>query len=250
VRSSWINPNPAYEDAVAGFVAALFERPESSPFLADFLPFQRRVARLGMLNSLTQTLLKLTVPGVPDLYQGSELWDLSLVDPDNRRPVDWETRERALAGIERLADTPDTSAAASVREWLEQADAGWIKLHVIRQCLALRRQLPDLFARSGYRPLAVRGQREQHVVAFARTQSAKTLVVVAGRLYAALTEGGTRMPLGEVWDDTVLELPGAATELHNTLTGERIIPAERDGLPVVALRQLFATIPLAILTAA
>jgi (1->4)-alpha-D-glucan 1-alpha-D-glucosylmutase len=249
-RSSWINPDPAYEEAVTGFVAALFERAETNPFLADFLPFQQRIGRLGILNSLTQTLLKLTLPGVPDLYQGTELWDLSLVDPDNRRPVDWDARLRALAEVERLALASEPSAASAVRELLEQADNGWIKLHVMRQCLALRRHQPELFARGGYRPLSARGAHEQHVVAFARTHRGETLVVVAGRLYAALTGGGTRLPLGEVWDDTVLELSSAAPEFLNVLTGERLRAAEHDGLPVIELCGLFTSLPLAVLTSA
>jgi maltooligosyltrehalose synthase len=137
-----------------------------------------------------------------------------------------------------------------VRKLLEQADDGRIKLHVIRQCLALRRNQPELFARGEYRALAARGAREQHVLAFARTHGSETLVVIAGRLYAALTGAGTHLPLAEVWDDTVVEVPTAASELLNVLTGERLRAAERDDLPVIELCRLFASLPLAVLTLA
>ncbi len=249
-HTSWLNNHRAYEDAVAAFIAGLLDAgPRSQAFLADFLPFEARIARLGRLNSLTQTLLKLTVPGVPDLYQGCEFWDLSLVDPDNRRPVDWAAREHALLELPE-ADPAGASpaSAAGVGALLGQVDPGVIKLHVIRQCLALRRRQPEWFARGGYRPLPVRGPRARHVVAFARTAGPGGLVVVAGRLYAALTDGGRTWPSGEVWDDTRVELTGSDGAWQNLLTGERVLVSSGDTGPVIALRQLFATLPLALLT--
>ena len=150
-------------------------------FLADLLPFQARIARIGAVNGLAQTLLKLTAPGVPDTYQGTELWDLSLVDPDNRRPVDFALRERWLA-----APRP---AAELLRDWR----SGRIKQHVVARTLALRRRLPELFSQGEYLPLTLQGAQAERIVAFARRRPQAAALVIVPRLVAGLLPEGDEL---------------------------------------------------------
>src|SRR5437762_8397008 len=128
--SGWTNPNEAYESAVTGFVANILAH---RPFLDDFLPFQRRVSHWGMLNSLGQTLLQIAAPGVPDTYQGTALWDFSLVDPDNRRPVDYELRRRMLEDLKARTDVAGQDRSALARELLGAKEDGRVKLYVTWQ---------------------------------------------------------------------------------------------------------------------
>jgi len=213
-ETSWTRPNPVYEQALSRFVQGVFK---NRPFLADLQRFVAGIVTPGRINALAQTLLKLTAPGVPDIYQGSELWDLSLVDPDNRRPVDYALRRRLLAELE---------GAAPEAIWA-QADSGLPKLWVTRQALALRRQHPEWFGpAAGYRPLAARGAQAGRVVAYLRGQVAVIVPRFNARPQAA-------------WDDTLLELP--APRWRNHLTGETF--------PGGALRpaELFARFPVALL---
>ena len=137
VETSWINPNARYDEAVLSFAKAVLDPTRSGQFLADFTRFQTRVATFGALNSLAQVLLKATAPGVPDFYQGTELWDLSLVDPDNRRPVDWALRRRLLEDLVKEIDGQDL--AGLVRSLLKTREDGRVKLYLTRQTLAFRR---------------------------------------------------------------------------------------------------------------
>src|SRR5262245_52379177 len=143
-HTSWINPNTRYNDAITRFAEAILDPVRSSPFLENFIPFQARVAYYGALNSLAQTLVKITAPGVPDFYQGSELWDLNLVDPDNRRPVDWQLRRHMLDELTKAAETAK-DLAAFTRELVDGKDDGRVKLHLIRQALACRNAHATLF---------------------------------------------------------------------------------------------------------
>jgi (1->4)-alpha-D-glucan 1-alpha-D-glucosylmutase len=199
---------------------------------------------------LSQTLIKCTAPGVPDLYQGTELWDRSLVDPDNRRPVDWEERTAALTEIERLSRSPTAALVSAVRRLFQQAEDGRIKLYLLHRCLGLRRDLPELFELGGYRPLSARGTRQEHAVAYARSRGSATVVVAVARLYWGLTAGGARAPLGEAWEDTAIEAPASVAELRNALTGERVRTQERDGQALLFLGEVFRNLPVAVLTAA
>src|SRR5690606_35539197 len=155
LHTTWTDPDAAYEKAVESFIASLFDEKKSAAFQADFLPFQRKIAAMGMLNSLSQTLLKLTAPGVPDTYQGTELWDFSLVDPDNRRPVNYELRRELLEEINAVAERPDRTAA--VREMADHLRDGRAKMLVHRQALHARRAHPGLFTEGDYLPLVVTG---------------------------------------------------------------------------------------------
>lgn len=238
-HSSWINQNPDYEGAVSEFVRALLA-PDSA-FLQDFLPLLRRVATFGYYNSLSQVALKLTAPGVPDLYQGSELWDFSLVDPDNRRPVDYAVRTRLLAELD--ADLP--------RALLEQLDDGRAKLLLTARLLQARREHETLFRDGEYLPLASSGAKAEHLCAFARRRD-DVAVLIAPRLYATLLDGQPEaLPLGERWQDTVVELealPGVE-RLSNVITGARVPVRYRDGRRVLALDEVLADFPVALLIA-
>jgi len=190
-HTSWISPNEEYEGALTGFVRALLGRLAPNPFLDDLRAQAELLAWYGALNSLTLAALKYASPGVPDLYQGTELMDLSLVDPDNRRPVDYARR---AALLEALAEMDDPRAL------LDTLHDGRAKLWVVWRLLALRRAKPALFRDGGYVPLAVEGVQAAHALAFARTHASGTLVVVAGRLFAKMLGGAAgRLPLGEAW---------------------------------------------------
>src|SRR5262245_37503179 len=214
-HTSWTTPNETYETALREFVQGAMA---DLTFTVDVEAFVAPLIAPGRINSLAQTLLKLTAPGIPDIYQGTELWDLSLVDPDNRRPVDYALRRRLLAALDGA--TPERIMARS--------DEGLPKLWVIRQALQLRRQRLEPFGADGaYRPLVAIGARADHVVAFARGDS---VVTVVPRLVMRL-EGN--------WLNTTLELP--AGTWRNELTGDVV-----QG--VVPLTDLLARFPVALLS--
>jgi len=185
LETSWTNPSAEYESGLAAFVRQSLDRRVSSQFIDRLSAFARRVALVGALNSLVQLTLKTTMPGVPDFYQGTEDWDLSMVDPDNRRPVDFARRRECLA---RLGADPDW------RELREHWPDGAIKLALTRALLALRTELAHVFAHGDYRPLAVTGPDAGRVVAFARAVGSDSIVVVAARHFARLTDGGRHWP--------------------------------------------------------
>jgi len=236
-HTSWISPNEEYERALGAFVRALLARVQPNPFLDDLRAQAGLLAWFGALNSLSLALIKFTSPGVPDLYQGSELIDLSLVDPDNRRPVDFALRARILEEV--LAPGADCAAA---RGLAQAPQDGRAKLHVAARLLALRRELPELFRLGSYAPLESRGAQAAHVIAYARRHEGRTLVVIAGRLFAKLLGEPGRLPLGrQTWSDTAVaagEL-GEGARLVNVLTGEAL--TVRDG--AIALAPSFANFP-------
>jgi (1->4)-alpha-D-glucan 1-alpha-D-glucosylmutase len=214
-HTSWTSPNEAYDAALRDFVEGAMA---DLTFTVDAEAFVAPLIAAGRVNSLAQTLLKLTAPGIPDIYQGTELWDLSLVDPDNRRPVDYALRQRLLAALDR----------ATPAEIMARIDEGLPKLWVIRQSLQLRRRRPALFGPEGaYRPLAATGDRSGHVVAFTRGEG---ILTVVPRLM---------MRLEESWLDTTLELPPG--RWRNELTGD-----VAQGL--VRIADLLAPFPVALLS--
>jgi (1->4)-alpha-D-glucan 1-alpha-D-glucosylmutase len=207
-NTSWTDQDSSYVDGLCKFIADVLEGPDAAVFLKDFLPFQRRVARIGVVHSLGQALLKVASPGVPDVYQGCELWDLSLVDPDNRRPVDYDARRAMLARLRsRLAG--GTPRADLARELLAAPEDGAVKLHVLATALGHRRANPELYASGTYRAVEAEGEHRGRVVAFGRSREGKHVVAVAARLVAPLMgPDGTTLPLGpEVWGDTRLAVP-------------------------------------------
>jgi (1->4)-alpha-D-glucan 1-alpha-D-glucosylmutase len=246
VHTSWINPSAAYDAAMRRFVTGILDPRRSSRFLDSLATFSRRVAFFGRFNSLAQALVKLTAPGVPDIYQGTELWDLSLVDPDNRRPVDYGLRQGLLAELRTRAGADLPGLA---HELAERPEDGRTKLHVVHTALTLRRERPTLFAEGGYLPLTAAGDAAEHVLAFARKCEAGEAVAVAPRLCARLAAGQERPPTGELWGDTWLPLPHAepGARYLNRLTGAALAAAERDGVPGLALSEVLAEFPVALL---
>jgi (1->4)-alpha-D-glucan 1-alpha-D-glucosylmutase len=176
-RSSWAAPDTDYEQATQTFAK---EALRSETFLSNFLPFTRRVARLGIENSLIQTVGKLTAPGVPDIYQGCELWDLNLVDPDNRRPVDFAQRGAAIADLASRLKAPDQRSAL-FKTLMDEWQDGRAKLATTALLLSLRREEPELFASSDYQPLVIEGDRPDWAFGYVRTSGDRKLAVVMAR---------------------------------------------------------------------
>jgi (1->4)-alpha-D-glucan 1-alpha-D-glucosylmutase len=250
-HTSWINMNEDYEAALSNFVRALLTEDKRNRFLVEFVPFARRIARIGLFNGLSQTLLKLTAPGVPDIYQGTEMWDFSLVDPDNRRPVDYARRLELLGQLEALDPFTGPEMAARVRLLLETPEDGRAKLHLVRRALQLRREREALFRDGSYEPLAVSGERAAHLCAFLRRDGDDAMAVVTGRWFARLLESGEALPVGETtWGgDTWIRLPSESPwrEAENVLTGEKIEAASRNGDSAFSVAKLFARFPAALL---
>jgi (1->4)-alpha-D-glucan 1-alpha-D-glucosylmutase len=186
-ETSWLNPNEAYEKGLRTFIERMLDPALSANFLNSMETLARRVSLLGALNSLSQVTLKATMPGVPDFYQGTEFWDLSLVDPDNRRPVDFTERAKVLGRIE----TPDWEDLA--RHWQN----GHIKLAWTRHLLKLRSELAEVFVNGSYEPLELSGPHREHVIAFARRRGRDAVIVAVAKSFAALSQGGRVWPSGE-----------------------------------------------------
>ena len=229
INSSWTEPNNAWDKASVQFVENILTPRRGNRFLQDFEQFAEAVAPLGMINSLSQTVLKLTIPGVPDIYQGQEMWDFSLVDPDNRRPVDYELRIRRAADL--LEKKP--SASELLKHWRD----GRIKLHVTQQLLRFRRDHPALFRRGNYTALTSSGKCAASCVAFRREHRKQSILVIAPRLSSRV---GTP-PIGSAWGDTTVMIPKAPGEGTNLFTGERVTIGES-----VRLRDALADFPVAV----
>ncbi len=244
LNSNWIEPNLPYEGAVLDFVTTVLRPEEGSPFLADAARFHGRIALAGACNSLAQVVLKITAPGVPDLYQGCDLWDLSLVDPDNRRPVDFERRRAYLDEIEEAVLRGD---AGLVRRLWDGWRDGRIKLFVTRQALHFRREWRAVYEQGSYRPLTVAGERAQHAVAFARQLEGRMAITVVGRRFTALGVP-ERLPLGEAWGETRLMLDGTpAGEFRDVFTGRIVTARFAPEGSVLSLAAVFAQLPVALL---
>jgi (1->4)-alpha-D-glucan 1-alpha-D-glucosylmutase len=219
-NTSWGNPDKEYEDGVAAFIKAILTAGKRNRFLEDFLPFQRYVLRLGIWNSLSQTLLKLAAPGIPDVYQGSEMWDLRMVDPDNRSAVEYTCRVETLDAIQSR-----TPSSGFLRELLQSPEDGRCKLFVIEKALSLRKRFPSLFEQGEYVALSVEGERSQQICAFARRGKDGIIVVIAPRLVAGVLGNEAAPPVGAgVWGDTALLIPAelGLKNLTNLFSGETL----------------------------
>jgi (1->4)-alpha-D-glucan 1-alpha-D-glucosylmutase len=252
VYTSWINPNPAYDDAVQEFIRRILDPETNGLFVQDLRAFQKRISHYGLFNSLAQTLLKVTAPGVPDLYQGTELWDFSLVDPDNRRPVDYERRREMLSDLR----TSVSAAGARLHEYAWQLTAakedGRIKLYVIYRSLHCRREHPALFTTGEYLPAEAEGVKQDHVFGFVRRHEQQAAVIAVPRLLTGLVPSLYELPLGRnVWQDTVLLLPDgdAKRRWRNVFTGEMLKCPVGAGPMVLPLADVFAHFPVALLMA-
>jgi (1->4)-alpha-D-glucan 1-alpha-D-glucosylmutase len=247
VHTSWINPNTAWDEAVKQFIALILDEASGRAFLDDFCAFQRRIAPLGLLNSLAQTLLRITLPGVPDTYQGTELWDFSLVDPDNRRPVDYDLRRRLLGELQQGVTAAGADRRELARDLLASRADGRIKLYLTWQALCCRRQRPGLFTTGEHLPVEVKGPLRDHVFAFVRRHGEELAVVAVPRLLANRKLDGEGLPLGgAVWQGTRLLLAGIdrSVRLHNLFTGEEHVLRETEGKASLAVGDVFAHFPV------
>jgi (1->4)-alpha-D-glucan 1-alpha-D-glucosylmutase len=226
-QSSWSNPNAAYEAALQRFVQTVLDASRPNPFLVEFHAFVESLARPGAIASLSQLVLKLTVPGVPDIYQGGELWDFSLVDPDNRRPVNWTTRQALLNEI------ADATAADLAEHWQD----GREKLFVVSQLLDLRRLQPELFAEGDYQPLDVEGEASANLCGFARNRGDATIAVAVPRLVHQLYQGGQHAQ----WGETEIVLPPHRA-WRDVFTSRRV-----EGLDRIRASEVLADFPVCVL---
>lgn len=243
VHTAWIKPDSEYEEATVTFVKALLDTSGDNAFLRDLYSFVHDIAHFGLLSSLSQVILKMTCPGVPDLYQGGELWDLSLVDPDNRRDVDFAVRDRMLHEIEGW---PPEKRGETLRTVLSAPRDGKVKLALIHLLLKARSRHEQLFRDGDYVPLKTRGCCAGNLVAFARTQNGTWSVTLAPRFYAELVRPG-ELPLGtKVWEDTVCLLPeNAPGQWRDEVTGSTL---SSDG--TLRVGRVLTDFPVALLVSA
>lgn len=248
VNSSWINPNTNYEDILMGFLEAILNDTRRNKFLKDFLTFQKKISHYGMYNSLSQTLLKITSPGIPDFYQGTDVWDFSLVDPDNRRPVDYSVRIRMLDELKR--DESEMPLPELFRELALCKDNGKIKLYLIYKALNYRRANRELFERGEYFPLEAMGEKAANVCSFVRKLEHSLLLIVVPRFFTRLIPQANSLPLGkDVWKDSFLIAPYEETgkKYRNIFTGEVVTPARYKESTILYLSEIFTHFPVALL---
>ncbi len=249
-RTSWANVNSEYEEALLQFIRAALEPREGNLFLSDISSFQRRIVRFGLLNAMSQTLCKLTAPGVPDIYQGNETWDFSLVDPDNRRPVDYVKRRAMLAALES-ADMDECVDRGLIRSLVEGLCDGRCKLFLIWKTLQFRRDRESLFRDGEYLPLRATGEHAMNVCAFARRHEGRLAITIAPRLYLRLLGDRDDPPLGEsIWGDTTLELPREYNDsrpLRNIFDGSNIDTAKAGSRLVIRVADALAHFPVGLL---
>lgn len=249
VNLSWISDDPAYVEALRHFVQTILLPGTSgrpNQFLEQMQNFMPAIHFFGAINSLAQRVLMLTSPGNPDIYQGTELWDFSLVDPDNRRPVDYALRERMLTQLDHRSEAGDLPSLCA--ELLGNYQDGRIKMWTTMQALRLRRDRRDLFHAGHYRPLHASGAKQQHVVAFAREDHNRVAIVAVPRLSYTLAGGTLRPPLGTLWETTELPVPPRCAEfLENVFTGEKL---KVTGQRTLLCSEIFAHYPVALLVSA
>jgi (1->4)-alpha-D-glucan 1-alpha-D-glucosylmutase len=258
LKTSWLNPDTEYDAAVRAFVAAALEPSAKNRFLAQFVEFHAQVARFGLFNALSQVLLKLTSPGVPDIYQGQELWDFSLVDPDNRRPVDFALRRSLLGELQRDVARGPAARRRLARRLASNPSDPRLKLFVVWQALQLRHRNAELFRHGRYMPLSVAGTLANHLCAFAweaehqNTSPCRSIIVVVPRLMARLARAldrradRARVPLGKsVWQDTHITLPGAEPRNLTNLFTAQVCPVIDN---TIRAAEALAEFPVAVLT--
>jgi (1->4)-alpha-D-glucan 1-alpha-D-glucosylmutase len=248
INSSWTNPHILYEEAVIVFVNSLIRNMPDNEFLKDFIPFQKMVSQYGIYNSLSQSLLKITSPGIPDFYQGTELWDFSLVDPDNRRPVNYDIRINML---DEIKDMEKEKGCLNLANSLaKEKENGKIKLYLIYKALNFRKQFKRLFDDGNYIPLELWGGREQNVCAFARQLGNDVAIIAVPRLLAKILKDPGQFPFEkEVWGDSFLTNPFGEKDIQylNIFTDERLFSIEKDGMTGLYLADVFANFPVALL---
>jgi (1->4)-alpha-D-glucan 1-alpha-D-glucosylmutase len=243
-HTSWLTTNPGYEEGLAHFIERALSG-AGERFMSAVQPFQRRIAAMAVTNSLAQVVLKIGSPGVPDFYQGTELWDLSLVDPDNRRPVDFELRSRLL---DELDEAGPGAAASLLASWQD----GRIKLFVTAAGLRARRELPHVFVGGGYLPLTTDVTVPAGLIAFARTSGDDAVIVVVPHLAARLTGSTSLPPVGaDIWKTSRVMLPEGLRDrtFRNILTGDEIRPTVGAEGAWIFAGQIFEKLPVGVLRA-
>ncbi len=240
VHTAWLKNDSDYEDGFTNFACMVLKDSPDNQFLEAFRPFQEKIQHYGILNSLSQSLLKLTAPGLPDIYQGTELWDLSLVDPDNRRPVDFSMRQKYL---EEMKSKTASDLLDYIPQLLETPEDARIKLFLIYKTLQARREYLDLFQRGTYEKLTIVGSLKSHVVGFSRELGEQKIIVIAPRLFASLVEKG-EYPFGEqVWQETRIVPPADSTNVwQDVFTGKEV-----EGEDALWVRDILQDFPVAML---
>jgi (1->4)-alpha-D-glucan 1-alpha-D-glucosylmutase len=247
VHTSWVNPNSEYERAVSNFVERVLEPSPGNLFLQDLRQFQAPISRAGMWNSIAQLVVKIASPGVPDFYQGNDLWAFDLVDPDNRRPVNYDVRRQML---KRLAEQAARDRATLVDRLRENLCDGAIKLYITSEALRFRRDHRHLFAQGSYTALGGEGSRSRHVVAFARATANQMLLAVTGRFFLKLCNSHSQ-PIGDTWGNTTIALPRntAHTSFREIFTGEIVHAEQSEGGLFLPVNKVLARCPVALLFA-
>jgi (1->4)-alpha-D-glucan 1-alpha-D-glucosylmutase len=237
-NTNWSTPNEDYENAVKELVEHLLLHDKE--FMSAFIPFFRKLAHYGWIYSLCQTMLKVTCPGVPDIYQGCELWDFSLVDPDNRRPVDYELRAEYLSAIKKKEKQ---NPLGLHKQLTENPTDGQVKLYLLYKVLNLRLQLKELFDNGNYIPLTVTGKFKDNIVAFARRQKDNWYLVAVPRLLAQVINQSD-LPIGQIWQDTAISLPAdAPVQWQNIFSKKQI-----NGQDSLAVADILESFPVGLLT--
>lgn len=248
VNTSWINPNDDYEFAVTSFIDTILDFSHDNKFLEEFEPFQKTISHFGMLNSLSQALLKIASPGVPDFYQGTEIWDLSLVDPDNRRPVNFAYRREKLAALKKEMADSGADYTGFLRGLINKWEDGAIKLFVTWKALTHRRENHPLFMEGAYLPLTGNGELKDHVCGFARQRDDKTVLIIVPRFMTQVPH--SEMPLGEkVWGKTWVVIPDEISDnvFRNVLTEEEVDVVPHMKRRALSLGDVFSCFPAAML---
>jgi (1->4)-alpha-D-glucan 1-alpha-D-glucosylmutase len=251
IYTNWVTPNLEYEEAVKKFIENILSGQEENLFLKHFIPFQKKISRLGMLNSLSALNLKLGSPGVVDIYQGNELWNYCLVDPDNRKPVDYKKRIQCLDKIEKEFRSGKKNEKA-LNEMVSAMENGPIKMLALWKGLTLRNQMPEVFVGGDYIPLKVTGQREKNIIAFLRKDQNRAVLVASSRFFNSIASeesGGGAAP--EIWADTKIVLPKEEwfrCEWQDVYTANKISPIADGEEFVIKISELFDPLHFSMLT--
>jgi len=248
VRTSWTDPDTEYERVVAMFIAALLDPSSPGRYLRDVAPLVTEVSATGIWNALARLVVHIAAPGVPDVYRGDELWFQALVDPDNRRPVDWDTRAERLEEVRRACDAGagGVPTLEALRRWRADVENGTLKLYLTSRLLRLRRDEGGgaALTAGAYRPMAAEGEHGQRVIAFGRGEGSAARIVVVPRLTGALGAGA---PIGARWGDTRLRLEDEGVAGWRCLLSGVEVPVGEGALAVSAA---LAELPVALLAPA
>ena len=245
VHTRWTEPNTAHEQAVCSFIQKILSPQDNSPFLCSVARFLEKVTYAGMINGLSQALLKIACPGVPDFYQGSELWSRNLVDPDNRRPVDFQSRTQAL---QALLDNAHFDTSGVARHLLAEWPDGRIKLYMIWKALGCRRKQPTLFREGEFIPLEAAGDQSHHILGFLRRHGEEHAVIIIPRWVTNIPRSVETTMLGTFWSGIDLKLPvSSPNSWRNVFTAKTTETRPGDGNPCIAVSDLFQDFPVALL---